>query len=77
MKEMLFLNGPITVTFSVYEDFFSYSSGVYQHTTGKLLGYHAVKLLGWGTDWWSGIDYFFCQNSWGTKWGMGGFFYIA
>lgn len=41
-------NGPIEVAFDVYEDFFSYTSGVYQHETGGLAGGHAVKMIGWG-----------------------------
>ena len=24
--------------------------GVYQHVTGRLVGYHAVKMIGWGTE---------------------------
>ena len=42
-------NGPIEVAFDVYEDFFSYTSGVYVHKTGSLAGGHAVKMIGWGT----------------------------
>lgn len=41
-------NGPITASMSVYEDFLTYKSGVYTHKTGKNLGGHAIKLLGWG-----------------------------
>ena len=41
-------NGPIEVAFDVYEDFFSYTSGVYVHKTGGLAGGHAVKMIGWG-----------------------------
>ena len=42
-------NGPIEVAFDVYQDFFSYESGVYVHKTGSLAGGHAVKMIGWGT----------------------------
>jgi hypothetical protein len=49
-------NGPVEAQFIVYEDFLTYSSGVYQHVFGTEVGYHAVKLLGWGsldsTDYW-------------------------
>ena len=38
----LFKNGPVQTAFTVYEDFLSYHSGVYKHTTGNALGGHAV-----------------------------------
>jgi cysteine peptidase C len=44
----LLQHGPLEVTFTVYEDFLSYKSGVYQHVSGQALGGHAVKLVGWG-----------------------------
>lgn len=40
-------NGPVEATFSVYQDFLNYKSGVYQKMNGDLLGGHAIKLLGW------------------------------
>lgn len=57
-------NGPVTTAFSVYEDFLSYSGGVYKHTTGSLLGGHAVKILGWGVD--GTTPYWIIANSWNT-----------
>lgn len=59
-------NGPVEVAFDVYEDFFSYKSGVYTHKTGGLAGGHAVKLVGWGVS--SGTPYWIVANSWGTSW---------
>jgi hypothetical protein len=35
--------GPVVAMMEVYNDFFTYSSGVYRHLTGSLVGYHAVK----------------------------------
>jgi len=67
-------NGPVEVAFDVYQDFFSYKSGVYTHKSGGLAGGHAVKLLGWGTL--NSVDYWLVANSWGTTWGMNGFFMI-
>jgi len=60
--------------FTVYEDFMNYQSGIYHHTTGKQLGGHAVKIIGWGVE--SGVNYWIVANSWGTTWGMEGFFNI-
>ena len=71
----LLANGPIEVAFTVYEDFFSYAGGVYQHTYGGLAGGHAVKLVGWGQE--NGINYWICANSWNSGWGEAGYFRIA
>ncbi|CAB3398849.1 unnamed protein product [Caenorhabditis bovis] len=67
-------NGPVTGAFSVYEDFYKYKSGVYHHTAGKLLGGHAIKIIGWGTE--GGKNYWLVANSWGSSWGESGFFKI-
>lgn len=69
-------NGPLVVGFTVYEDFFYYESGIYQHVTGSVAGGHAVKLIGWGTDATVGF-YWIVQNSWGYHWGESGYFNIA
>ena len=58
----------------VYEDFMTYSNGVYQYTTGELLGGHAVKMLGWGVD--NNVPYWTCMNSWSEEWGEKGLFRI-
>merc|ERR1712032_1377241 len=50
--------GSATAAFTVYDDFPTYKSGVYKHTSNKQLGGHAIKLLGWElrmvrtTGWW-------------------------
>ena len=67
--------GPIEVSFTVYQDFMSYSSGVYVHTSGGVLGGHAVKLIGWGVS--GSQNYWICANSWNTNWGQQGFFWIG
>lgn len=43
-------NGPVEGAFTVYEDLLQYKEGVYQHTTGKMLGGHAIRILGWGVE---------------------------
>ena len=72
MKE-IYENGPVEGTFTVYEDFGDYASGVYQHITGSYLGGHAIKIIGWGvTD--KGVKYWLIANSWNEIWGENGFF---
>ncbi|XP_015795817.1 cathepsin B-like [Tetranychus urticae] len=73
MKEIM-TNGPVTTGFTVYADFPSYKSGVYQKTTDDVLGGHAVKIIGWGTE--NGVDYWLVANSWNEYWGDKGFFKI-
>jgi cathepsin B len=65
-------NGPVEGAFTVYSDFPTYRSGVYQHTTGKPLGGHAIRILGWGTE--NGTPYWLIANSWNPSWGDNGFF---
>jgi len=67
-------NGPVEGAFTVYDDFLTYKSGVYAHTTGSELGGHAIKILGWGTD--NGTPYWIVANSWNEGWGNSGFFNI-
>jgi len=74
IKTELFKNGPIEAAFTVYADFLTYKSGVYHHTSGGVLGGHAVKILGWGTE--DSTAYWLVANSWNEDWGDKGFFKI-
>jgi cathepsin B len=67
--------GPVQTAFTVYEDFYSYTSGIYTQTSDEEVGGHAVKIIGWGNQ--SGTNYWIVANSWGADWGMSGFFWIA
>jgi len=67
-------HGPCEASFAVYEDFVVYTSGIYHHVSGDLLGYHAVKLLGYGVE--DGTKYWLLTNSWNEHWGEKGFFRI-
>ena len=66
--------GTVTAAFTVYEDFLSYTSGVYVHRYGEELGGHAIKIFGYGVE--DGTEYWFCANSWNDSWGDQGFFKI-
>ena len=53
---------------------FNYRSGVYKHVHGRMLGGHAVRLLGWGVE--KGTPYWLLANSWNSDWGDHGTFKI-
>lgn len=74
MQKELMEKGTLSVSLTVYEDFESYAGGVYQHKTGKNLGGHAIKMIGWGVD--NGTPYWLCVNSWNDSWGEKGLFRI-
>jgi len=67
-------HGPVEAAFTVYADFLTYKSGVYQYRSGQMLGGHAVKILGWGKD--SDTPYWIVANSWNEDWGDKGYFNI-
>lgn len=73
IKTAIYNYGPIVVTMSVYDDFFSYSSGIYKYVSGSVAGGHALELIGWDDI----NQCFIVKNSWGTGWGESGFFRIA
>jgi len=75
MQKEIMVNGPVQTGFMVYEDFMQYKAGVYKHTTGKKLGGHAVRVVGWGSE--KGQSYWIVANSWGPIWAENGFFRIA
>jgi len=74
IKQDLYKNGSVEAAFTVYEDFPTYKSGVYQHTTGGALGGHAIKIIGWGVE--NGVKYWQAVNSWNEDWGDQGYFKI-
>jgi len=66
------LNGPVTVAFEVYTDFYSYAGGIYEQVWGDFEGSHLVAIVGYDD-----IEgYWICKNSWGTDWGEDGWFKI-
>jgi C1A family cysteine protease len=73
MKDWISTKGPLSTCFYVYNDFFSYKSGIYKHVTGALAGGHCVSIVGYD----DGGGYWMCKNSWDTSWGDKGYFCIA
>ena len=61
--------GTLSVSLTVYEDFETYTGGVYQHTTGKALGGHAIKMIDAVS---KTAPYWLCVNSWNEGWGLNG-----
>lgn len=47
---------------------------MYKYTTGKLSGYHAVRVIGWGVQ--DKVPYWLVTNSWNEDWGDKGIFKI-
>lgn len=73
IKNALYAYGPMIATMYVYNDFFSYRSGVYSYTTGSYAGAHAVLVVGYDDT----QQAFIVKNSWGSGWGEAGYFMIA
>ena len=44
MQLDILTNGPLVATFTVYEDFYAYKSGVYQHVYGEDTGAPSIKV---------------------------------
>lgn len=72
-KQYLTDVGPCSASFDVYDDFFSYSSGVYHHVSGNYAGGHCVEVIGYS----DADQCWIAKNSWGTGWGEAGFFRIG
>ncbi|DAZ93755.1 TPA: hypothetical protein N0F65_000598 [Lagenidium giganteum] len=73
MKELR--NGPVTCGIACSNDFtYNYKAGIVNDTTGFMDIDHDVEIVGWGVE--NGTKYWHVRNSWGTYWGMGGFFKI-
>jgi C1A family cysteine protease len=73
MKDWISTRGPLITTMSVYEDFFSYTSGIYHYVSGALEGGHCICAVGYD----DANDFWICKNSWTANWGEGGFFRIG
>lgn len=87
----IFTDGPVIAGFDVYTDFYYYPANgeIYSKSNTLIVngqnipvnyeGGHAIVILGWGEQQVNGqtVKYWYCQNSWGTEWGIdGGYFKI-
>jgi hypothetical protein len=65
--------GPVASGFIVYPDFYDYTGGIYEwNNIGPKISAHAIVIVGWGEE--KGKKYWIIRNSWGKKWGEGGYF---
>ena len=71
----MYKNGPVMTSLLIYEDFYSYKSGIYSQTAGNSISGHAMRIVGWGHDN-KGFLFWICQNQWGPDWGDKGYIRI-
>lgn len=68
IKKEIMVNGPVYANMEVYEDLYSYASGVYSHFTGNYQGTKAIIVYGWD----DANNCWLVVNTWGTNWGETG-----
>ncbi|XP_023811589.1 pro-cathepsin H [Oryzias latipes] len=77
MVDAVATHNPVSFAFEVTSDFMNYHQGVYTstecHSTADKVN-HAVLAVGYGQE--NGTPYWIVKNSWGSKWGMDGYFLI-
>uniref|UniRef100_A0A8C7XJF2 Pro-cathepsin H n=1 Tax=Oryzias sinensis TaxID=183150 RepID=A0A8C7XJF2_9TELE len=77
MVDAVGTRNPVSFAFEVTSDFMNYHQGVYTstecHSTADKVN-HAVLAVGYGQE--NGTPYWIVKNSWGSKWGMDGYFLI-
>lgn len=73
MKTLL-MAGPLVGCMDVHQSFMNYLDGVY-HSLGRkdpMIGGHCIAVVGYDDS----KNAWICRNSWGTGWGIQGYFYI-
>jgi C1A family cysteine protease len=72
IKTHLMTNGPIAVGMTVFNDFYYYYGGCYEHDESASLN-HGVLIVGWDDSKCSSQGAWHIKNSWGTGWGESGY----
>jgi hypothetical protein len=65
--------GPLVTSLTVYEDFLTYTGGIYKSVSSKSVGGHAVSIVGYN----DAERYWIVRNSWGEDWGEKGFIRVS
>lgn len=74
IKAEIYNYGPVISVMSIYSDLSDYTSGIYKHDKGTLLGGTLVTIVGWGES--NGVKFWIVQNNWGESWGEKGYFRV-
>jgi cathepsin L len=77
-EDAIINDGPVAVVIAVYQDFFSYESGLYSSAAcegknGIMPPSHAINLIGFGHDDGANADFWTIRNSWSAAWGEHGY----
>lgn len=76
IKQEIYKWGPVAAGFKVYKNFIDKYDGktIYKgpEKDEEEVGGHAVEITGWGRE--DDTDFWWICNSWGTEWGLSGFF---
>lgn len=79
IQQTILTNGPIVIKMAVDDHFdrgdFSSTNGIYFEKFGNTQFHHGMSIIGWGNEEFNGTRVFFwwCRNSWGTRWGTFGY----
>ena len=78
IRHNIYCWGPISTGMVVYPDFYTFDAkkDIYRwNGKDSPIGGHAIEIVGWGEE--ARGKYWIVKNSWGTKWGRDGYFYMA
>jgi C1A family cysteine protease len=74
IKNAIYTQGPVSSLFAVCDTFYDYHDGCYNYPC--FTPNHCVLIVGWDDTLCNGQGAWIVKNSWGTGWGMNGFFYV-
>ena len=76
IRKIIYKFGPVSAAMTIYEDFYTFDTRqIYiRNPSAKRISGHSVVLDGWGEE--NGTPFWWVRNSWGTDWGINGYFKI-